>query len=75
MIKNDNNTVNYYYNPNKKRYKKSTSNNTTYYLDKDYEYSIYNNLNTSSSKYFIYANNKVVAIHTKSTLIRLKTEH
>ena len=64
----DNNTVNYYYNPNKKRYKKSTSNNTTYYLDKDYEYSIYNNLNTTTNKYFIYANNQVIAIYTKSKI-------
>jgi RHS repeat-associated protein len=61
---NDDKSIDFYYDTNDYRYKKSTNSYDRYYLDKEYEKTEYKN-NNEEEKYFIYVNNKVVAIYTK----------
>jgi len=70
MFQNSDTTTRFYYNPERSRYKKTQNDTTTYYISKHYEEEI--TLTSILQKNFIYAGDKLVAIHTTTDNGKLK---
>ncbi len=71
-IKTKDTTITFTYDMNGNRYQKSEKFTDTYYIGKGYEYTEDGNRN-KTHKYLIYANGKVVTVHTESSQIDYQT--